>query len=70
MAIGENGTIPDANHLMKNGLNYAYFMTWGNWLDNHSTSVISSAFNSENILTSDELNIDGRSPKVSKNKKP
>ena len=57
IALGENGIIPDADFLINNGLNYAYFMTWGNWLDNHSDSVINSAFNHEKILTRDELSI-------------
>lgn len=56
-ALGENGNIPDPDYLLGNGINYTFFMIWGNFLDGISDNEINSKFNHSKILTNDELNI-------------
>jgi mannan endo-1,4-beta-mannosidase len=58
IAIGENGQLPNPEIFKKDQKKWVYMMTWGKLLNEDNTpSTIRSFYNSEDILTRDELNI-------------
>jgi mannan endo-1,4-beta-mannosidase len=58
IAIGENGQLPDPAIFTKDQNKWVYMMTWGKLLsESNSPSTIRAFYNSDVILTRDELNI-------------
>jgi mannan endo-1,4-beta-mannosidase len=58
IAIGENGQLPNPAIFTKDQNKWVYMMTWGKLLsESNSTSTIRAFYNSNAILTRDELNI-------------
>ncbi|QGQ97217.1 glycosyl hydrolase [Paenibacillus psychroresistens] len=59
IAIGENGQLPNPAIFKKDQKKWVYVMTWGKLLTEDNTpATIRSFYNSDVILTRDELNID------------
>lgn len=58
IAIGENGQLPNPDIFKNEQKKWVYMMTWGKLLsESNTSSTIRSFYNSDVILTRDELNI-------------